>query len=372
MQYELDDLREIGTPKAALALVPFLWHEDNDLASRAALNLATLLPKPDVENVLRGYSLTEEPAELFEGVWKLFEEYEPKTSALSIIAGRIVYIISQLAEKGKLTSEVILNLDQRIIKLVTIQLGSNFQQTIEKQRTELSRSRQMVTVARMASSLAHEIMQPLQIILMAADNCIWKVEHDKISKAETINNLKEIVDTTKRIDKIIKKLHIISKKHKPKRELVDINNVIENSLTGFSEQLKSRRITIEKKLADNLPPIRADKIQLEQVFINLISNARDALEGCDNRHITISTQTQSGNTSIQFADNGEGIASDKLPYIFEPLVTDKEKTGTGMGLYIVNEIIETYDGKITADSQPNKGTIFLITFPIAKGEEETT
>jgi C4-dicarboxylate-specific signal transduction histidine kinase len=340
--------KQIGTPNAAREIVPFLWHENSVLASHAALNLGVLLSrKTEIQNALRDYPLTEKQknADLFEGIfWSLFDETITKSSSLLIIIARMIFLITQ-------------------------ELGS-LQQKTEKQQAELLHSRQMVTIAKMASSLAHEIMQPLQIILMGADNCIWKVERDKMSKAETINDLQEIVDTTKRIDKIVKKLHIISKKHKPKRELVKINNVIENSLIGFSEQLRSRHITLEKNLADNLPPIQADKIQLEQVFINLIGNARDALEGCDNRHITISTQTQSSNILIKFADNGEGIAPDKLPYIFDPLVTDKEKTGTGMGLYIVSEIIEAYDGKITANSQPNKGTRFLMTFPIAK--EETT
>ena len=338
--------QQIGTPKAALEIVPFLWHEDSTLASHAALNLGALLSRrTEIKNALRDYTLTEEQknADLFEGIfWPLFDESITKSSSLLIIIARMIHLITQ-------------------------ELNS-LQEKMERQQAELLLSRQMVTIAEMASSLAHEIMQPLQIILMGADNCIWKVERDKINKAETINDLQEIIDTTKRIDKIVKKLHIISKKHKPKREFLDINHVIENSLTGFSEQLRSRRITIEKNIADNLPPILADKIQLEQVFINLISNARDALEGCDDRHISISTQTQSGKISIQFADNGKGIAPDKLPYIFDPFVTDKEKTGTGMGLYLVSEIIKAYDGKITADSQPSKGTIFLITFPITKEE----
>jgi len=91
----IDDLREIGRPKAALALVPFLWHEDNDLASRTALNLATLLPKPEVENVLRDYPLTKEQrkADWFDWVWAPFNEYEPDGSSLPIITGRIGYLI---------------------------------------------------------------------------------------------------------------------------------------------------------------------------------------------------------------------------------------------------------------------------------------
>jgi len=117
MYDELDDLREIGTPKAAIALVPFLWHEDNNLASRAALNLATLLLKPDVESALRDYSLTKEQrkADWFKWVWEPLNEYEPDGSSLPIITGRIGYIINQLSANEIKKFQKISNLDLRIV-----------------------------------------------------------------------------------------------------------------------------------------------------------------------------------------------------------------------------------------------------------------
>lgn len=150
---------------------------------------------------------------------------------------------------------------------------------------------------------------------------------------------------------------------------MNINSAIENSLIGFGEQLKSRHINIEKNLANNLPLIKADKIQLEQVFINLISNARDALEGCSDKRITFSTQAQNCEIQIQVADNGVGIALERLPEIFDAFVTTKEKTGMGIGLHIAQDIIQTYDGRITVSSKINKGTTFFIKFSIAKEEE---
>jgi len=140
----------------------------------------------------------------------------------------------------------------------------------------------------------------------------------------------------------------------------------------FREQLKSHGISIEKHFTVPLPPIKADQVQLEQVFINLISNARDALEGgFDNGCITISTQTQNGDIQIRFEDNGAGIAPAQLPHILEPFVTTKKK-GVGLGLYISQEIIHSYGGTITVNSQPNKGTTFFIKFPIATKEQTTT
>jgi C4-dicarboxylate-specific signal transduction histidine kinase len=243
------------------------------------------------------------------------------------------------------------------------------QQQIKKQKNELLHSRQMVVIARMASSLAHEIMQPLQIILMKADNCSWEVEHDEISKEYILKDLKKIIYTTQRIAHIVKYLRILSQEHKPKLELVNINSVIENSLTLFDEQLKSRHITFEKNLVATLPLIRSDKLQLEQVVIILMSNARDALEGCDEKRIAISTQEHNSKIQIQIADNGVGIAPEELPNIFNAFMTTKEKIGTGIGLYIAQNIIQTYNGKITVTSQMNEGTTLFVTFPIVKEEK---
>ncbi|MDM8559029.1 NACHT domain-containing protein [Candidatus Parabeggiatoa sp. HSG14] len=119
----LDDLREIGTPKAALMLIPFLWHKDKYLASRAALNLATLLPKPEVENALRGYSLTKEQrkAKWFVWFWNPFVKYEPNSSLLFVIAGRIGYLIDQLPEIYVVNFDKVLDIDPRIVIPLVVQ-----------------------------------------------------------------------------------------------------------------------------------------------------------------------------------------------------------------------------------------------------------
>jgi two-component system NtrC family sensor kinase len=336
--------QQIGTPKAALEIVPFLWHENSTLASHAALNLAVLLSrKPEIKHALRVYPLTQKQADWFDGnLEPFFEDSMTISSSLQIIVGRMLYLISQEL--------------------------STLQQKMQKQQAELLHSRQMVTVAKMASSLAHEIMQPLQIILMKADNCSWEVEHDQIEKTGVLKDLNKIIDTSQRIDHIVKRLRILSQEHKLKLEWVDINTVIENVGIGFSEQLKSRHIHLEKNLTHDLPLIKADQIQLEQVLTILISNARDALEGCDNKRIAISTQRHNNQVLFQLTDNGVGIASDKLADIFEAFMTTKEKTGMGLGLYIAKDIIQAYEGKITVDSDINKGTTIFVTFPIAKEE----
>ena len=235
---------------------------------------------------------------------------------------------------------------------------------------EMERSRQMATLGVMASGLAHEINQPLQIILAVAQNCTRDIQRNAIDTEGILADLEHIATNTKRIDKIVNHLQVLARERKPKLEAVDINTVIENSFIMFHQQLKSRGIKIERNFSPDLPPVKADMIQLEQVFINLINNARDALEGRANKTITISTQEQNGHIQVQFQDNGVGITLGNLPKIFDSFFTTKqEEGGMGLGLYIAQDIIQSFSGIITADSRVNEGTTFLIKLPIA-GEED--
>jgi len=228
------------------------------------------------------------------------------------------------------------------------------------------RSQQMATIGMMATGIAHEIRQPLQIILNKTVLCqrdLRKAGIDNsnpiFAKLESIANV-----TTERIDKMVQHLYRLSREPKPPSETepVDVNNVIEEALSGLQQQLKSRGILFNKHFADNLPPIQADEVQIEQVIINLITNARDALEGRDNPEITIATQQNKEAVQIKFTDNGEGISPKDLEQIFDPFFTGKESSG--LGLHIAKDIVESYHGTIAVESIINEGTNFLIQFPI--------
>ena len=239
-----------------------------------------------------------------------------------------------------------------------------------QQKVELLHSRQMATLGVMASGLSHEINQPLQIILAIAQNCTRDIQRNAIDTEGILADLEHIATTTKRIDKIVNHLHVLAREHQPKLEAVDVNMVIENSFIMFHQQLKSRGIKIDQNFLLDLPPVKADMIQLEQVFINLINNARDALEGYTNKTITISTQEQNGHIQVRFQDNGAGIAPENLPKIFDAFFTTKqEQGGMGLGLYIVQDIIKSFDGTITVDSRIDEGTTFVIQL-LTAGKED--
>lgn len=242
------------------------------------------------------------------------------------------------------------------------------ERAIQREEANLMRSRRMATLGVMASGLAHEINQPLQIILSVAQNCATEIRRDVIDNEGILADLDKVTANTERINKIVNHLLVLSRDHKPKLELVDVNTVIENSFIMFYQQLtKARGIKIVKNLSEKLPSIKADSIQMEQVFINLINNARDALYGCKDGIIEVSTTKQDEHILVAFGDSGKGIAPEDLPKIFDAFFTTKEE-GMGLGLHIARDIVESYGGTITVDSEVNKWTAFLIALPVAEEE----
>ncbi|MDM8561646.1 tetratricopeptide repeat protein [Candidatus Parabeggiatoa sp. HSG14] len=245
--------------------------------------------------------------------------------------------------------------------------SARLEKEIKAQKANMLSSQKMSMVGAMTSGLSHEIMQPLQIILATAGNCQLDIESDIIDKQQIITDLQQIATMTKRLDHIINHLHVFSRDRKPIPELVDANTAIEDSLILFNQQFKTHGINISKNLATDLPFIKTDKIQLESVLINLLNNARDAFEiytDKEDKTVNISTQLQDNKVQIQVEDNGAGIKPEILPTIFDSFMTTKEK-GVGLGLYISKEIIESYGGTINPTSQIDKGTTFVIKFPIA-------
>ena len=251
------------------------------------------------------------------------------------------------------------NLDQRAARL---------QKEVDKSQQLLQRFQRLGGLGVMVSSMAHEIMQPLQLILMTAQNCQRDIarEHPEVSFVSA--DLSDISAMAKRIDDIVRHLRELSRGHKVRRGAVAVNEALEATLKLFGEQFKARGIEIRREFALNLPSVFADRMQLEQAFINLLVNARDALEEQTTKCITVRTAASDGHVEIVFSDTGCGILPAQLGEIFDPFFTTKGEDGTGLGLYIVRETILGFEGDIRADSTPGQGTEFIIRFPIMEKE----
>jgi two-component system NtrC family sensor kinase len=226
----------------------------------------------------------------------------------------------------------------------------------------------MATIGRLAAGIAHEINNPLQMI---TSNAGWIAEllpeedphavknYDEYSKA-----VDQIRYHVKRAGNITHRLLGYSRKVAAQNEKVDINELVNETLSLVEREAENNKISIAKRLAPDLPTTLTDGPQLQQVLLNLVNNALDAVgsQGV----VEISTMVDTGgNIVVECGDNGPGIAPDNLKQIFDPFFTTKEPgKGTGLGLYISYEIVKKLGGTITAENKKSGGALFRITLPV--------
>jgi PAS domain S-box-containing protein len=235
------------------------------------------------------------------------------------------------------------------------------QKVTEKQ---LIQSEKLIVIGTLAAGVAHELNQPLMVIRGYTQILLSNYQNDP----ELKDSLKRIEGQTTRMMKIIQHLRDFSRGSTGMKEPLSINQIIENAFTLLNQQLKAHNIEVIKELAQDLPQIKADANQLEQVIINLIVNARDALDQKGGGEIKVVSRFKSPDkVEILFSDTGIGMPPHIKNRIFEPFFTTKEAgKGTGLGLSISYRIIKDHGGDISVTSTEGKGTTFILTFPVYK------
>jgi PAS domain S-box-containing protein len=221
----------------------------------------------------------------------------------------------------------------------------------------------LASIGEMAAGLAHELNNPLTGILALSQ----MLTHANLP-SEYKEDMECINTEAKRAASIVKNVLLFARSQAGEISQSSINDVIKNVLKLREYEEKAGNITIVANLEENLPPVPLDKGQLQQVFLNLISNAEAAIKQIDRPGIiTIATQRTNSHVSIMFSDNGCGINKQVIPRIFDPFFTTKEiGKGTGLGLSICYSIIVKHGGKINVKSQVNEGTTFTIKLPIVR------
>jgi len=227
----------------------------------------------------------------------------------------------------------------------------------------LARAERLAALGQMAAGVAHEINNPLGGILLYSNIILEELPEDHQAR----DNLEKIIYQTERSKKIVQNLLDFART--PSGEMIpfDINGVIEKSLSLIKDQSLFLGIDITTRFTANLPEVRGDRSRLEEVFLNFFVNAADAMDGKGD--LSISTRLSSANSvKIIISDTGKGIDKAYLPHIFEPFFTTKEPgQGTGLGLPIAYGIIQKHNGIIDVESEPGKGTTFIISLPVAMG-----
>ncbi len=241
-----------------------------------------------------------------------------------------------------------------------------------QRETQLIQASKLATLGEMAAGIAHELNQPLNVMKIGSDFLREVVTTGKKISDEEFNTVtEEISNQVDRASGIIKHMRDFARIADTKPGTVDINKPIRDVFKIIGEQLKLRQIEWELDLDKNLPPIMADSNRLEQVFINLVINARSAMEdkmAGQTKLLKIRSFTDNGDVIVTVSDTGTGIPEDIIRRIFEPFFTTKEVgQGTGLGLSISYGIVKDYGGTIGVESEVGTGTTFELRFPASSG-----
>jgi signal transduction histidine kinase len=227
---------------------------------------------------------------------------------------------------------------------------------------ELIRSERMAAVGQLAAGLSHEIDNPIGIILGFAELLAADMPEDDPRRED----LQTIIDESRRCKRIVRGLLDFSRPPVLGVVPTDVNDVVRATLGAAESQRLFKGVTVRTELADGMPALTADPDRLRQVFMNLLINAAQAMDGEGSIDVVTGYDPETGVVGITFADTGPGIKDTDLDRVFEPFFTTKRPgEGTGLGLAICKRLLEEQGGTITVESEPGHGAFFTVTLPVA-------
>ncbi|TMM25963.1 MAG: GHKL domain-containing protein [Actinobacteria bacterium] len=240
------------------------------------------------------------------------------------------------------------------------------EQELRDKQEQLVQAGKLATLGELTTGVAHELNNPLNNIGLYVGNVIDRIRLGDDETEPLVSDLEKAMEQVRKATEIISHLRTFGRAARVSVELVDVDDVIERSLLLVHEQLRLRGIEVELELCPDELLVLANPIQLEQVFINLLTNARDALADSKRKTIRIASSRDEERIRIAFSDTGPGIPRELEQRIFDPFFTTKEVgMGTGLGLSITYSILREYAGDISVTSRPGNGATFVIELPFA-------
>ncbi len=234
-------------------------------------------------------------------------------------------------------------------------------------RNEMAHLSRVTMLGELSGSIAHELTQPLSAILSNAQAAQRVLASGDANLAELRQILDEVVNEDKRASEVIRRLRLWLKKGEVQQHSLRINKVVRDVLNLIRTDLINQKVTVDTELAQNIPRVTGDPVQLQQVLVNLVVNACDAMANCDTleRRLLIRTGIENGSSAVivSVADRGCSIPEEKMEQIFEPFFTTKEN-GMGLGLAVCRTIIAAHQGKLWVTNNIDRGATFHFTLPI--------
>ena len=247
------------------------------------------------------------------------------------------------------------------------------EQELRDKQEQLVQAAKLATLGELTTGVAHELNNPLNNTALFVANAIDLIELGVTDKPQILKELRQAMQQVWKATQIITHLRTFGRAAPASREPIALRAVIEGALSLVQEQLRLHEIEVTVDLGREEPVIVGNPIQLEQVFINLLTNARDAVLDSPRKAIRISASVGSTSVEIAFVDTGHGIPSGLERRVFDPFFTTKEVgKGTGLGLSITYGIVKEHGGTIAVESTPSEGTTFLIELPLACAHAEET
>lgn len=242
------------------------------------------------------------------------------------------------------------------------------EQAVARQRFALAHASRLAVAGELTASIAHEINQPLGAILSNAEAAELLLDDRADRRDELRAILADIRRDDQRAGEVIRRLRGLLARHDVEREPVDVNAILLDSVAAVRGEARRRRVVMESVTSPQVVTSLGDRIQMQQVIINLLMNAMDALEGLpdERRHVTATVLPSSDRVRVSVRDRGTGVAPEHLPRLFESFFTTKRQ-GMGLGLAIVRSLVESQGGRVWAENVPDGGAAFHVEWPRATG-----
>ena len=244
---------------------------------------------------------------------------------------------------------------------------NSMSEELKKHEELIIQSKKLASIGILTAGVAHELGNPLNNISMMAQ--AYAELYEDLSREDRLDYMTKIEEETERIRDIVKNLLDFSKPKKPNRSEAHINDVVQKSLKLVQNMISISNIEISVRLADGLPRVFIDINQIQEVLINLITNAIQAAAAGDELHISTRLNVDDNHVEIEVQDTGKGIPPEFLPHVFDPFFTTKEASGTGLGLFVSYGIIQNHQGSIRVQSEVGVGTCFTIELPAYETKE---
>jgi C4-dicarboxylate-specific signal transduction histidine kinase len=245
------------------------------------------------------------------------------------------------------------------------------EQELREKQEQLVQTAKLATIGELTTGVAHELNNPLNNIGLFVGNVMDQLDLQVVEPKQIRGDLEKAMQQVRKATEIISHLRTFGRSVPVTKEPMSINEAVERSVSLMHEQLRLRQVKLEMALDPDGPMVLGHPIQMEQIFINLLTNARDAVVKSPRKVVTITSRCVGDEVEVEVRDTGTGIPEGMEQRIFDPFFTTKEVgQGTGLGLSILYGIVNEHGGRVQVRNAPERGAIFTIALPLAPASEK--